>query len=145
MPTSGGPKGDLMENSAIRVLIVDGALRREDQVADTVLAAGFNTRVASDGVSAIGSLEVWRPNVIVVDLRSPASGARQFCAMLAELTTPETPPVILLAEGPNLLKPQVVNPSGLVAAPVDPDQLVATVLRVARLADSARVGSVAHR
>ena len=64
--------------------------------------------------------------------------------MLAERPTLETPPVILLAEGPNLLKPQVVNPSGLVAAPVDPDQLVATVLRVARLAATAREGAVAH-
>ena len=134
-----------MEHSNIRVLIVDGALRRKDQVADTVLAAGFETRVASDSVSAMGSLEVWRPTVIVVDLRSPESEARQFCTMLAERPTLETPPVILMAEGPNLLKPQVVNPSGLVTAPVDPDQLVATVLRVARLADSAREGSVAHR
>jgi DNA-binding response OmpR family regulator len=134
-----------MENSSIRVLILDGALQREDHVADTVTAAGFATRMVSDSVSAIGSLDIWQPSVVVVDLRSPSNESRQFCTMLAARPETEQPPVVLMAEGPNLLKHAAVNPSGLVATPVDPDQLVATVLRVARQAVSEREGTVTSR
>jgi DNA-binding response OmpR family regulator len=131
-----------MERTSIRVLIVDGALQREGQVADTVLAAGFSGRVVSDSVSAIGSLDVWRPAVVVVDLRSPSSEARHFCDMLAVQPKDGAPPVVFVAEGPNLLKRTAVNPAGLVASPVDPDQLIATVLRVAQQTAAAHEGMI---
>lgn len=137
-PIPSGWKGHPVERANIRVLIVDGALQREDGVADTVLAAGFTTRAVSDSVSAIGSLDVWRPAVIVADFRSPSSEARQFCAMLAEHPKAGASPVVFVAEGPNLIKRAAVTPSGFVASPVDPEQLVATVLRVARQAAAAR-------
>ena len=133
-----------MERTAIRVLIVDVALQRENQVADAVLAAGFSSRVVSDSVSAIGSLDVWRPTVVVVDLRSPSGEARHFCDMLAAYPKDAAPPVVFVAEGPNLLKRAAVNPAGLVAAPVDPDQLTATVLRVAQHTTTAHDGALAR-
>lgn len=134
-----------MEHANIQVLIMDGALKREDPVADTLVAAGFATRMFGDSVSAIGALEVWRPAVIVVDLRSPSSEARQFCTLLRERSETMTPPVVLVAEGSNLLKRIAVTPSGLVAVPVDGDQLASTVLRVARHAVAVREGAVSSR
>ena len=47
-------------------------------------------------------------------------------------------PVVLVGEGPNLLKPTPLIPAGLVATPIDPAHLVATVARVARDAGGAQ-------
>jgi DNA-binding response OmpR family regulator len=121
-----------MQNEQIRVLIVDGALERDDRIDDILISAGFATRVVNDSVSAAGVLEVWRPSVAIVDLRFPSSEAQQFCSELAERPAADDVPIVLVAEGPNLLKATRVIPSGLVPTPVDADQLVATVIRVTR-------------
>ena len=131
-----------MLHEPIRVLIVDGAMQRHEHVADMLTADGFATRVVSDSGSAAGALEIWRPAVAIVDLRHPASDARHFCATLAERSE-DGPAVVLIAEGPNLLKPLPIVPDGLVSTPIDPDLLVATVRRVSRATIGAGAGSAA--
>jgi CheY-like chemotaxis protein len=113
------------------VLVVDGKLKRDDRIDEILAAAGFAIRVVNDSVSAAGALEIWRPSVTVVDLRSPSSEAMTFCADLARSGAAADLPVVLVGEIPNLLKPRAVISAGLVPVPVDPDQLVATVIRVA--------------
>jgi DNA-binding response OmpR family regulator len=119
-----------MPGQSIRVLVVDEKMERDDRIDEILTAAGFAIRVVHDSVSAAGAVEIWRPSVALVDLRSPSSEAMQFCADLARAGAVADLPVVLVGEGPNLLKPRPVIPSGLVAVPVDPDQLVATVSRV---------------
>ena len=121
-----------MQNESIRVLIVTESPRRHDDVDAIITTAGFQTRVVSDSMSALGALEIWRPNVAVVDLRFPSREAHRFCADVAERPDADSLPLVLVAEGPNLLKSSTIVPAGLVASPIDPSSLVATVLRVAR-------------
>lgn len=120
-----------MLRESIRVLIVDGAPRRDEPVDELLAAAGFETRVVSDSRSAAGWLDVWKPAVAVVDLRHPASEARQFCADLADRPSTELA-VVLIAEMPNLLKPLPIVPDGLVTTPIDPALLTAAVHRAAQ-------------
>ena len=121
-----------MPGQSIRVLVVDGKMERDDRIDEILAAAGFAIRVVNDSASAVGVLEIWRPSVAIVDLRSPSSEAMQFCADLARSRAAADLPVVFVGEGPNLLKPRPVIAAGLVAVPVDPDQLVATVSRVTR-------------
>jgi DNA-binding response OmpR family regulator len=121
-----------MPSQPIRALIVDGMLERDDHIDEILAGAGFAVRVANDSVTAAGVLEVWRPAVAIVDLRSPSSEAVQFCADLAHTASGADLPLVLIGEGSNLLKERPVIPAGLVAVPVDPHHLVATVLRVTR-------------
>lgn len=121
-----------MLNQSIRVLVIDGKLERDDRLDEILAVAGFTVRVANDSISAAGVLEIWRPSVALVDLRSPSSEAIRFCADLARSGAAAGLPVVLVGEGPNLLKPRPVVPAGLVTVPVDPDRLVTTVSRVVR-------------
>jgi DNA-binding response OmpR family regulator len=134
-----------MQNETIRVLVVDGDPHRADQLGDVLTTAGFEIRTVSDSVSAVGALEVWRPSVAVVDLRFPSAESHRFCAVVAERPEADSLPLVLVAEGPNLLKPVAVVPAGLVPTPVDPDQLVATILRVSRDAAGAWSASLSAR
>jgi DNA-binding response OmpR family regulator len=121
-----------MPSEQTRVLIMGDAFERDDQIDVVLTSAGFATRVVNDSASAIGAIDVWRPSVAVVDLRFPAREARQFCAELAERPNAGQLAIVLVGEGPNLLKPMAMVPSGLIATPIDADHLIATVLRVAR-------------
>lgn len=129
-----------MQNEAIRVLVVNGSATRDDQLSAILTTAGFETRMVSDAVSARGSLEIWRPLVVVADLRAPAGEAHRFTADLAERRDVDVP-VVFVGEGSNLLKPNPIVPVGLVPTPIDEAHLVATVQRVVRTAEAARDGS----
>jgi CheY-like chemotaxis protein len=120
-----------MTDASIRVLVVTGLPRHTGDIDESLTDAGLQTRIVSDSVSAQGMLEIWQPSVAVVDLRLPADEPRQFCADVAGRPDAHRLPFVLVGEGPNLLKPSAVIPSGLVASPIDPDHLVATVLRAA--------------
>jgi len=96
-------------------------------------------------VSAQGVIEIWHPSVAVVDLRLPAIEPRRFWVDVAGRSEGGTLPLVLVGEGPNLLKPSAVIPSDLVGSPIDPDHLVATVLRVARDEAGARGESITVR
>jgi DNA-binding response OmpR family regulator len=134
-----------MLDESIRVLIVDDKLQRDDHIEEMLRAAGFETRVVNDSASAAGAVDVWRPAVTVLDLRSPSSETRRFGATLATRPEYQGVPVVLVAELPNLLKWLPVIPAGLVPTPVDADHLVATVRRVARGADAATRATLASR
>jgi PleD family two-component response regulator len=132
-----------MQNEPIRVLIVNGAPLRDDHLSASLTSAGFDTRVVSDSVSAGGSLDVWRPALVVVDLRAPASEGYRFLADLAGLAehSESELPVVLVGDGSNLIKPSAIVPAGLVPTPIDEAHLVATVRRAVRTARPAREGS----
>lgn len=134
-----------MLNEQVRALVVDDAFQRDDRIDEILMSAGFEIRVVADSVSAIGALEVWRPAVVIVDLRFPSREAHLFCAALAARADAGEVSLVLVAEGPNLLKPTPTIPSGLVPTPIDPAHLVATVARVTRAAADARAGSIAGR
>jgi CheY-like chemotaxis protein len=121
-----------MPDEPIRVLIVTGTPHRVAELDGILTGAGLQTRAVSDSMSAQGILEIWRPAVAIVDLRFPSDESRRFCADVTERPDAQAPPLVLVAEGPNLLKASAVIPAALVAAPIDPDYLVAAVRRVAR-------------
>jgi DNA-binding response OmpR family regulator len=127
-----------MQNESIRVLIVHGSQHLDTQLPDFLTSAGLATRVVSESASALGSLKIWRPSVAVVDLRFPSGEAQRFCATVARRPVADSPPLVFVGEGPNLLKPRDAVPSGLVPTPIDPNHLVATVLRLARGVHGAR-------
>ena len=91
--------GDSMGSDTIRVLLVDDALERDDRVDDMLEAAGFATRVVNDSVAASGTLQVWKPAVVILDLRYPAREAHQFASDLAAQSADDRPVVVLIAEG----------------------------------------------
>ena len=127
-----------MQNESISVLIVQGSPHADAQLDAILTSAGFVTRVVAESESALGSLEIWRPSVVIVDLRFPSGEAHRFCAAVAARSDAQSLPLVLVGEGPNLLKRRVAAPAGLVATPIDPGHLVATVLRVTRRDHSAR-------
>src|SRR6187551_3239037 len=81
---SSGTQGESMQDESTKVLIVEGGSRDDVELAAILESAGFLTRVASEGESALGLLVSWQPAVVVVDLRFPAREARRFCAAVAE-------------------------------------------------------------
>jgi len=121
-----------MLNEPLRVLIVHGGPQHAEDVTPILEDAGLATRVVTDSVSALGVLEVWQPQAVVVDLRFPSSAARQFCQDLSARKEMGHPPLVLVGAGHNLLKRQAVTAAGLVPTPIDADCLMAAVKRVAQ-------------
>jgi DNA-binding response OmpR family regulator len=113
-----------------RVLIVEDAADGHGRLASTLADAGFATRLAADGETALEVLDGWQPSAIIVDLRAQYQAGRQFCAALARRADAQDRPVVLVGEVPVLMKRLPVVPSGLVPTPFEDELLIVTVRRV---------------
>jgi DNA-binding NtrC family response regulator len=120
-----------MTEQAQRVLIVEEPGRSQHPIDVMLGNAGFETMTASGLDEITRALATWRPVVVVVDLPLHDHQGGQILADLAR-DLDDRIPVILMAEGPNLLKPTPVIPFGLVPKPVDPLHLIAMVRRAMR-------------
>lgn len=59
------------------VLLIEDDEATRELFAQALHMAGFHVRTAADGLSALRVLEVFTPDVIVVDLRLPVAGGTQ--------------------------------------------------------------------
>ncbi len=55
----------------IRILIADDKPENSELLQQTLEAAGFETKVASDGETAVAAFTAWHPRVVLMDLRMP--------------------------------------------------------------------------
>ncbi len=55
----------------IRILIADDKAENCDLLQQTLESAGFETKTASDGESAVAAFAAWQPRVVLMDLRMP--------------------------------------------------------------------------
>ena len=118
-----------MTSDTPRILIVEQTPAADQGIGDLLTSAGYATRTAQTTQAALDMLADWHPNVLLVDLRVPSYEGRRFCASLAEHETLDSPPVVLLGDAPNIMKPTPITPFGLVATPINPSLLAATVQR----------------
>lgn len=115
------------------VLVVD-----DDEDIRTVLAEflsyeGFSVTSAGDGLEALSILGGGaRPSVILLDLKMPGMNGVQFReAQRGDPAISGIPVIVITADGDAEAKAAAVQAQGLVRKPVDLDDLVTQVRRVA--------------
>lgn len=110
------------------VLVIEDDADSREAITEVLTDAGFDARVAPDGVSAIADLENNdRPALVLVDTRMPRMGGREFLDWLQAHPEHANIPVIITsgdlhAEG----HPRAV---AILRKPYDLDALLAIVRR----------------
>lgn len=62
---------NVVENTPIKVLIVDDEAGVRDLLKDALKLAGFATEVASDGMNALTVLRTYSPDIMIIDINMP--------------------------------------------------------------------------
>jgi len=120
--------------SAQRVLIVEDERWLAHQQATTLRNAGYETAVAGHGVSAIGAIDTFSPDCIVLDILLPASTGFTLLHELQSYEDTNGLPIILSTSLADEIDLKDVASYGvkriLNKATMKPDDLVAAVRSV---------------
>ena len=88
-----------------KVLIVDDEPNILLSLGFLVQKAGYNTRTAEDGQSALDEVEAWQPDLILLDVNMPVMDGFEVCQRLrADQSLQSLKIIILTAKGRNIEK-----------------------------------------
>ncbi|TMA14923.1 MAG: response regulator [Deltaproteobacteria bacterium] len=114
-----------------RILIVDDEEGFRDGVADLLQMEGYTVSVARDAFEAVRVLPVFRPEVILLDLRMPNLDGEAFLRGMTGLPASRGVPVVLISAKEDL--PQIANrtgAAGYLSKPFEAPQLLSLLEKV---------------
>jgi CheY-like chemotaxis protein len=126
---------------APRVLVVEDEPSLRELTAEWLDGEGFAVTTAENGAEALGRLQKFRPDVIVLDLMMPVMDGCAFAEACHRLTWPRGIPTVLVSAAHDLAQAaERLRPFGVlasVAKPFDLDVLSAVVGRLAERREAA--------
>jgi CheY-like chemotaxis protein len=113
------------------VLLVEDDEATRNMFAQALHMAGYRVRTASDGLSALRVLEVFTPDVIVVDLRLPVADGAHVVEGVRRRPSTSRIPIIAISGFEDALDMARADPEVLavIRKPFSPDELVRAVTR----------------
>ena len=114
-----------------RVLVVDDDPSIQGFLAEALADEGYEVRTASNGREALAVLEIWRPDLILLDLMMPEMDGWTFRA--EQRTTPGVSdvPVIMLSAARDLdARTRALEPVQVFSKPFDLEVLLGTIERL---------------
>ena len=114
-----------------RVLVVEDEPSVRGLVAEALEAEGYEIRAAADGLEALGVLERWRPDLIVLDLMMPVMDGWSFRARQLALGEAAGIPVVVLSAAYEARRQgEALGAAAVVPKPFDLEALLGTVGRL---------------
>jgi len=114
-----------------RVLIVDDEEGFRDGVADLLQMEGYTVSVARDAVEAVRVLPVFRPEVILLDLRMPNLDGEGFLRGMSGLPASRGVPVVLISAQEDLAQiASRTGAAGYLSKPFEAPQLLSLLEKV---------------
>ena len=116
------------------VLVIEDEASSRELFATALRQAGWNVRSAVDGLSAVRVVELFTPDVIVLDLLLPGASGLAVIDRLRSLATTKTTPVIAMSGNESALDQARAHPEivATIRKPFAPDELVRAVARAKR-------------
>ncbi len=115
-----------------KILIVDDDLHIAELIGLYMLKDGYETKEVYDGRDAIKEVEIFRPDLILLDLMLPGMDGYQVCAEIRK--TSRVPIIMLTAKGETFDKVLglELGADDYIVKPFEPKELVARVKAVLR-------------
>jgi DNA-binding response OmpR family regulator len=126
----------------IRVLIVDDNVDAADSLALFLKIAGYQTRVAYDGRTAVEMAEILKPAVVLLDLGLPYLNGHEVARRLRALPWGRTARFIALTgwgQEEDVLRSRQSGFDEHLTKPVDPEVLIQHIILLTR--DRAQTGN----
>lgn len=118
-------------DSEIRLLVVDDDFAFRQAIVAALQDNGWQVRSAATGAEALGVLQVWRPDVIVLDLVLPLMDGWAFHAETQRRQAFAAIPIILTSGIVNARSEgQKLNVAAVLPKPFDTEELVRLVRKL---------------
>ena len=112
------------------ILVVEDSLTISALVQGLLCKHGYAVRVASDGLVALSALKVYRPDMVLLDIRLPHVDGYQLCRFIRrQLRYAHLPIVMLsgLSDPVDMQRALEAGANAYLTKPVDEKTLIATI------------------
>ncbi|MEO6207733.1 MAG: response regulator [Candidatus Limnocylindrales bacterium] len=124
--------GDRGSLTVRRILVIDDDPSARDILADVFDAARFVVQTAASGQEALDLIELWPPDLILVDLRMPFMTGDEFAALYRASASPQPAPLVVVSGARDAIaRAAEMGARSVVVKPFDLDLLVTLVERYA--------------
>ena len=119
-----------------RILVVDDDQHIAELISLYLMKDGYDTKEVYDGKEALHEMQMYQPDLILLDLMLPGMDGYQVCAEVRKIS--KTPIIMLTAKGETFDKVLglELGADDYVVKPFDPKELVARVKAVLRRYES---------
>jgi len=119
-----------------RILVVDDEPQITRVLRRSLMAHGYDVRVASDGVAALQTFGDWPPDLVLTDLSMPNIDGLQLCRNLRAIS--QLPIIVLSVKGEETTKVQSLDAGAddYVTKPFGMDELLARIRAALRRAQA---------
>lgn len=120
------------------ILIVDDEPDLAGLIADVLSDAGYDTRIAIDGTSALAAVQAYPPDLMILDVQMPQLDGFEVAAMLKSDPATATIPIIMVSAQDGRAARLIGLESGAedyLGKPVDPAELLAKIRNLMLLRD----------
>jgi two-component system response regulator MprA len=115
---------------AIRVLVVDDDADTRRMLREALQDGGYAVDCAAHGLEALQSVQMWRPDVILLDLIMPRMHGWAFAEAYHRMPGSSAPIIAMTAAGPGALRAAAtIGPTAVVLKPVDITELLDLISR----------------
>jgi two-component system chemotaxis response regulator CheY len=117
-----------------RILTIDDSKTIRDMLRLTLLDAGFEVHQAVDGEDGVGILDKEKFDVVITDINMPKMDGYGVIRHMRSVPEHRTTPILVLtteSEGSKRNLAREAGATGWMVKPFDPEQLVATIYKVA--------------
>jgi DNA-binding response OmpR family regulator len=120
------------------ILVVDDSPTVSSMVEGILFRHGYTVRVAGDGLVALSALRVFKPDLVLLDIRMPHIDGFQLCQVIRRFARYATLPIVMLSalsDQADIQQATLAGADDYLVKPVDEDKLVKTIERHLAKAD----------
>jgi CheY-like chemotaxis protein len=119
-----------LKTPSLKVLVVEDDPDLAALEAELLEEHGHRVEVAANGREALAAVERAAPDLILLDMKMPVMGGREFVDEYRRAQPSPAPIVVVTAADDAQVRAAEVGASGWIAKPFDPDVLVEKVMRL---------------
>lgn len=116
--------------ACINILVVEDDPDLAALEAELLEEYGHHVEVASNGRDALAAVQRTAPDLILLDMKMPVMGGREFAEEYRRAQPSPAPIVVVTAADDAQMRAAEVGASGWIAKPFNPDVLVENVMRL---------------
>lgn len=114
----------------VRILLIDDSSAIRESIGLALKDEGYSVELAPNGKAALEKIQVFKPNVVLLDMKMPVMDGWSFAKELKKLADQDIKLVVFTAAVDRIGRPEDIQADGYIEKPCHLEEIFSEVRRV---------------